>query len=121
LRWHNKSKHGNMHTPLERKMLEHFEFESIKRVKQAIQDTTRAASDAVILSVICLANNGADELLRNENMNSPFEPPLRNLQWLDIYGSLPPNDIHLSGLTQLVSLRDGLQNINLPMLASILS
>jgi hypothetical protein len=121
LRWHNESKHGNMHTTLERKVLERFEFESIKRVNQAIQDTTRAVSDAVILSVGCLANTRADELLRNKNINSPFEPPLRNLQWLDIYGSLPPNDIHLSGLAQLVSLRDGPQNINLPMLASILS
>ncbi|KAJ5612034.1 hypothetical protein N7510_005228 [Penicillium lagena] len=120
LRLRNESKHGNMHTPLERKVLERFEFESIKRVKQAIQDTTRAVSDAVILSVGCLANNRRDELLRDENTNSPFEPPLRNLQWLDIYGSLSPNDIHLSGLAQLVGLRGGLQNIDLSALAPIL-
>jgi hypothetical protein len=110
-----------MHTPLERKALERFEFESIKRVTQAIQDTTRALSDAVILSVAFLAHSRGDDFLWYENTNSPFEPPLRNLQWLDIYGSLPPNDVHLSGLAQLIGLRGGLQNIDLSALAPILS
>lgn len=102
-------------------MLEFSELESIKEVNKAIQNPSRALSDAVILSVGCLANNRADELLWDKNIRSPFQPPLRNLQWLDIYGSLLPNHVHLTGLTQLIKLKEGLERTELPGLAAILS
>jgi hypothetical protein len=91
------------------------ELESIKEVNKAIQDP------AVILSVICLANNGGDELFWDKNLRSPFQPPLRGLQWLYIYGSLLPNPVHLTGLAQLIKLREGLERTRLPGLAPILS
>jgi hypothetical protein len=97
------------------------ELESIKEVNKAIQDPSRALSDAVILSVICLANNGGDELFWDKNLRSPFQPPLRGLQWLYIYGSLLPNPVHLTGLAQLIKLREGLERTGLPGLAPILS
>jgi hypothetical protein len=52
---------------------------------------------------------------------SPFQPPLRSLQWRDIYGSQPSNPVHMAGLAELVKLRGGLENIRLPGLASALS
>ena len=97
------------------------ELESIKRVNEAIQNPSRALNDAVIISVTCLVNNGGDEFTWDDNLRSPFESPLRDLQWLDIYGRLMPNPVHLSGLAQLIKLREGLEQIKLPGLAPIIS
>jgi hypothetical protein len=80
------------------------ELESIKEVNKAIQDPSRALSDAVILSVTCLAKNGGDELFWDKNLRSPFQPPLRGLQWLYIYGSLLPNPVHLRAVSKVSTL-----------------
>jgi hypothetical protein len=121
LHWLTKGKTGEIFKPQDKEMLVISQSESIKEVNKAIQHRSRALSDAVILSVICLANNTEDELLWDKNLRLPFQPPLRGLQWLDIYGSLLPNPIHLAGLAQLIKLREGLERINLPGLAPILS
>jgi hypothetical protein len=105
----------------DKQKLEFLELESIKTVQRAIQDPSRALSDAIILSVVCLVNNRGDELVWDENIRSPFQPPLRSLQWLDLYGSLLPNPVHLTGLAQLIKLRGGLEKTMLPGLAPILS
>jgi hypothetical protein len=102
-------------------MVANFELESIKEVIKAIQNPSQSLRDAVILSVACLANNSGDELLWDTNIQSPFQSPLRSLQWLDIYGSLLPNRVHLAGLAQLVKLRGGLDMTRLPGLAPTLS
>jgi hypothetical protein len=102
-------------------MLIFFELESIKMVNAAIQNPSRALSDAVILSVSCLLNNCWDELMLDGNPRSPFQSPLRGLQWLDIYGMLIPDPVHLSGLAQLIKLRGGLEQIKLPGISPILS
>jgi hypothetical protein len=102
-------------------MLVFFELKSIKMVNEAIQQPSKALSDAVILSVGALVNNRGDELMWDENLRSPFQSPLQSLQWLDIYGSLLPNPVHLSGLAQMIKLRGGLEQTELPGLAPILS
>jgi hypothetical protein len=121
IHWHTKGKPGEIFRPQDQEMLVISESESIKEVNKAIQDPSRALSDAVILSVICLANNRGDELLWDEDLPLPFQPPLQGLQWLDIYGSLLSNPIHLAALAQLIKLRGGLERIKLPGLAPILS
>lgn len=96
------------------------ELESIREVNKAIQTPSRRLSDAVILSVCALANSGGGESLQNRNLQSPFLSPLRSLQFLDIYGSICPNNVHLTGLAKLVELRGGVENIKLPGLAPTL-
>jgi hypothetical protein len=98
-----------------------FELESIKMVNEAIQNPSRALSDAVITSVGCLVHSGWDELMWDENLRSPFESPLTGLQFLDIYGSILTNSAHLSGLAQLIKLREGQEQTKVPALASIIS
>jgi hypothetical protein len=98
-----------------------FELESIKMVNEAIQNPSRALSDAVITSVAVLINNRGDELMLDENLRSPFQSPLRGLQLLDTIGSLLPNPVHHSGLAQMIKLREGLEQTELPGLAPILS
>ncbi|KAL2797407.1 hypothetical protein BJX66DRAFT_297761 [Aspergillus keveii] len=94
----------------------------ISRMNGILQDPLQAASDAVILTVLCLATNlyngpSTDE----ETSSSPFYAPLRSLQWLDIYGRLSPHPVHQAGLLQLIALRGGLEKIELPGLAAVIS
>jgi hypothetical protein len=118
-----KEKTGDIFRPPDNELLNFLELESIKRVNEAIQNPSRALSDAVIISVMCLVNNTVigDELMWDDNLRSPFQSPLRDLQWLDIYGRLMPNPVHLSGLAQLIKLRGGVEQIQLPGLAPIIS
>ena len=116
-----KENTADISRPPDNKLLIFLELESIKRVNEAIQSPSRVLNDTVIISVMCLVNNRADELMYDDNLRSPFESPLRDLQWLDIYGRLTPNPVHLSGLAQLIKLREGLEQIKLPGLAPIIS
>jgi hypothetical protein len=121
LYWLTKGKTGNISWPQDTQTLANFELESIKEVNKAIQNPSRSLRDAVIMSVGCLANSSRDELLLDKNIRSPFQSPLRSLQWLDIYGIILPNRVHLTGLAQLVKLRGGLDMTSLPGLAPALS
>lgn len=111
----------NFHDKRSNQVLAHLQLECITRVSEAIRDPARASSDAVILSVGCLINDTEDGLLWDENLQSPFQPPFRTLQWLDIYGSLSVNPVHWGGLVQLITLKEGLQRTELPALAALMS
>ncbi|PYH43611.1 uncharacterized protein BP01DRAFT_95096 [Aspergillus saccharolyticus JOP 1030-1] len=106
--------------PSEQQMLQLCETETIRNVTREVSDPTRAMSDAIILSVICMAHNVANnEHIKGQKL--PFTAPMQRLQWLDIYSSLPPNLVHIKGLIQMVNLRGGLENLTLPGLAPTLS
>jgi hypothetical protein len=102
-------------------MLVFFELESIKMVNKAIRNPSRAVSDAVITSVAALVHSSWNESMWDENLRSPFQSPLQGLQWLDIYGSILANSVHLSGLTQLIKLKEGLGQTKVPGKASLIS
>lgn len=99
--------------PKQQRILQLCEMESIKLISQAVQDPTRAVSDAVLLSVICMAHHQALEESPDQYRTTPFTAPFQRLQWLDVYGHLPPNMIHVHGLVQLLKMRGGLKNIKL--------
>lgn len=105
----------------DQQLLQLCEFETIKMINREVQHPTRAVCDSVILSVICMAHNIADDNDQRRHRLTPFTAPMRRLQWLDVYGSLPPNLVHIQGLVQMVKLRGGLDNITLPGLAPVLS
>jgi len=86
-----------------------------------MNDPSRAVTDAVILSVLCMATNSHQDVALTSSAQSPFYPPLRSLQWLDIYGTPSANPIHAQGLAQLIELRGGLENVTLPELAATIS
>jgi hypothetical protein len=116
-----KGRIGDNFRPRDKEMLLVSELEAIKGVNKAIEDPSQPLGDGVILSVICLANNGHEELLQDMDPRLPFRSPLRDLQWLDIYGSILPNRIHLAGLAQLLKIRKGPQKTKLPGLAPIIT
>ncbi|KAJ5806777.1 hypothetical protein N7474_010369 [Penicillium riverlandense] len=121
VQWLKRSIPGTTFGPRQQQLLELCEMESIKLISQAVRDPTRAVSDAVILSVICMAHHRSDEEHDGGDRPTPFNPPLQRLQWIDVYGRLPPNMIHIQGLIQLIKLRGGLDSISLKGLAPTIS
>ncbi|GFG20819.1 hypothetical protein IFM61606_00811 [Aspergillus udagawae] len=122
-RWINREIPDGAFSPRDQRLLQQCEYETIKLANKAFSDPdhNRILSDSIILTVICLAHNIADDNDRRRHQSSPFTPPLTHLQWLDVYASLPPNLVHVRGLVELVKLRGGLRNIKLPGLATTLS
>ncbi|RDW61192.1 uncharacterized protein DSM5745_10690 [Aspergillus mulundensis] len=102
------------------RMLETVEMETIKLVSREIDNPSRAVCDSVIWSVVCMAHNKADDDLA-ESPPPPFTAPMQRLQWLGVYGSLRPNLVHIGGLIQMINLRGGIDKIQLPGLASVIS
>lgn len=96
------------------------EADVITRINAVLPNTEEAVCDAIILSVLCLASNKHDFLM-HRTPDSVFKPPLRSLQWLDVYGRLSSNPIHQAGLLQLIKLKGGLEKIKLPGLAAVIS
>lgn len=95
--------------------------ETIHRLNQIMGDPHRAISDEVILTVLTLAFNWRD----GPNLMNP-DPhprrPLQNLQWLAMYSGLPVNQVHVAGLTTLLTMRgEDPGSQTLPGLAPLLS
>ncbi|KAJ5620098.1 hypothetical protein N7510_004082 [Penicillium lagena] len=78
-------------------------------------------TDSLILSALCMANNSSSGDIVSKNGASSFRPPLRQLQWLDIYATASFNATYHMGLYHLIQLRGGLESIELPGLATIIS
>lgn len=111
VQWLNNWVPRNAWGPKHERILQLCEMEAIKLINQAVRDPSRAASDAVLLSVICMAHHQPEDDRRQRHRKTPFNPPFQRLQWIDVYGCLPPNLIHIGGLVQLIKLRGGLENI----------
>ncbi|EEP79918.1 predicted protein [Uncinocarpus reesii 1704] len=96
------------------------ETETIKQLNQMMQKPSQACSDEVILAVLCMAFNRID--YSGWTVSDPWpKAPLRNLQWLDVYGGLSLNDHHIKGLLALIEMRGGLSQMKMPGLAETLS
>ncbi|KAJ5484607.1 hypothetical protein N7453_012075 [Penicillium expansum] len=121
VQWQNNWVPGTVFGPRERRALQLCEMESIKLINQAIRDPDRVVSDAVLLSVICMAHHQAEEKSVQQHRRTPFNPPFPRLQWIDVYGCLPPNMVHIKGLLQLIKMRGGLANIHTEGLAATIS
>ncbi|KAL2824804.1 hypothetical protein BDW59DRAFT_83005 [Aspergillus cavernicola] len=104
----------------QQRMLEHVEMETIQLVSREMDNPSRAVCDAMIFSVVCMAHNKADDNLSGYQ-SSPFTAPMQRLQWLDVYGSLRTNLVHIGGLVQMINLRGGIDKIQLPGLSSVIS
>ncbi|EFR01660.1 hypothetical protein MGYG_04662 [Nannizzia gypsea CBS 118893] len=96
------------------------ETETIKQLNMMMKDPAKAFSDEVVLAVLCMAFNRIDYSGWTVSDPSP-KAPLRNLQWLDVYGGLSLNDHHVKGLMAIIETRGGLKSIKMPGLAETLS
>lgn len=122
---HKQSYSSESHDPersqlLQRRLL-YVEMESARAVNQALASRARPITDSLILSALCMANNSSAERIPPRQDLSPFRAPLRELQWLNIYAMNTANVAHHAGLYHLIQLRGGVNSIQLPGLAAILS
>ncbi|PWY92641.1 hypothetical protein BO70DRAFT_15725 [Aspergillus heteromorphus CBS 117.55] len=92
--------------------------ETVKAINAAMQDPVRVTSDATILAVLMTIEKPFMPGSKDWSQESPFQAPLRRLQWLNVHGAREPNLDHQTGLCRLIQLRGGLHNIRLPGVAA---
>lgn len=97
------------------------ETETIKQLNKMMLDPQQICTDEVILAVLCMAFNKIDYSKWTADIDPAPKAPLRNLQWLDVYGGLSLNDQHVKGLFALLHTRGGVDQLKLPGLAETLS
>ncbi|KAE8348813.1 hypothetical protein BDV28DRAFT_161018 [Aspergillus coremiiformis] len=119
VQWLNRWIPDNAFREQEQQLLKVCEMETIELINQEMKKPGRAISNAVILSVMCMAHNATDISEERQFRHIPFTPPMRRLQWIDVYGSLRPNLVHVQGLISMINLRGGLEAIDLPGLAPV--
>lgn len=66
-----------------------------------------------------MATDGTADVRRVE-YKSPFQSPLRSLQWLNVYGSVNFVGTHIKAIRDMVALRGGLGRLELFGLAETL-
>lgn len=86
-------------------------------LNEALRDPDEAVSDVNILSVLMMIEQPFLQPDRDWEKQSPFQTPLTHLQWLVVHGAREPNLANQNGLTTLVNLKGGLQNIKIPGVA----
>jgi hypothetical protein len=121
VQWLNQATPSSSFGPRQERLLQQCELEAIELINAAMKDPFRRVSDAVILSVICMAHHQAMDDTFRRKLPTPFKAPFQRLQWLNVYGCLPPNMIHIQGLVQLIIMRGGLQSIKTAGLAATIS
>lgn len=106
--------------PQDARWLDWCYVEGVRKINRALDNKQAAVTDNMILNVLIMA--AADGgTVSMDALESPFQAPLRSLQWLDIYSSVSASPVHLQGLAQLIHLKGGLERVQLPGLGAILS
>jgi hypothetical protein len=96
------------------------EAETIKHLNRVMRDPSHAITDETILAVLCMGFNRVDGSAW-PRADPPLKPPLRNLQWLNVYGTLSGNEIHVRGMIKLIEMKGGLESLKMPGLAETVS
>jgi hypothetical protein len=95
--------------------------QAVKYINSRMGHTQTACDDLNILAVSLLAYSGKVNP-RNEPGAGPTQGPLKSLQLLDFYGGIIDSDsTHERGLTRMIELRGGIDHVEVPGLAQMLS
>jgi hypothetical protein len=101
-----------------------YKGETIRLLKEQLDTSDGSTLDDMILTTLCLGSNEI-ETMRNciseKGSRSPFRSPLVRAQWLDVYGLMSHVTTHVSAMRALVTLRGGLDKIELEGLAEIIA
>jgi len=91
----------------------------IQHLNQALGDPQTAASrDEIILAILILASHEVMDMSRAKS--APFNSPLKKAQWLNIYGNFKHVPEHMTAVMELLSLRGGVESLELYGLAEII-
>jgi hypothetical protein len=113
-RWLLSGRMNNLFGPQDQHWWKLCYMESIKMLNKAIQDPTYAVSDAIIMSVLIMAYSTGRIVEEKWDETLPFHVPLTSLQWLHVLGAQEADPAHVAGLTKLIKLKGGLENIKVP-------
>ncbi|PVH73914.1 hypothetical protein DL98DRAFT_537919 [Cadophora sp. DSE1049] len=72
---------------------------------------TAAVQDMALFAILMLASHDTMDMSRANN--NPFDSPLKKTGWLNAYGTFVHMPEHLSAATELLSLRGGLEKLEL--------
>lgn len=92
----------------------------IRHMSIAMKDPIEACKDINIFAVVALAKTGTFHGV-GEPLKTPKQGPLRSLQLLDLLALSEIDPIHFDGLSKLIGLKGGLENIEMPGLAALIS
>jgi hypothetical protein len=101
-----------------------YKGETIRLLKEELKTSEGSALDDMILTISCLSVHEVETMrncMNEKNNRSPFLSPLVRAQWLDVYGMMLHVPVHVAAMRSLVTLRGGLDKIEVEGLAEILS
>lgn len=83
---------------------------TIQAVNAAMKDATSSQSDDLILTILILASSETPDQLEPADW-SPFDAPLRSMQWIDIRGKRVYFKAHVKAMQTIIQNRGGLRNV----------
>lgn len=93
----------------------------VRDISIAIRDPAEACKDVNIFAVSALAHKGRSRKSGVNLGRRPNQGPLKTLQRLDSYGLTITDPIHVAGLEKIIELKGGLEKIEMPGLAAMIS
>jgi hypothetical protein len=90
----------------------------IQKLNEALSDPKQATRDEVILAILILASQ--EVFMTKKGMRNPFNSPLQSLGWLNVYGNFKFVPQHTKAVADIVTMRGGLETIELHGLADII-
>lgn len=116
--------HGSLgDTPSSRIALDMFRSraELVRSLSLAIKDPVEACKDINIFTVVALAKGGESQRVKEVPLKMPTQGPLKSLQLLNLMSLSETDPVHLDGLSKLIELKGGLEKIEIPGLAVLIS
>jgi hypothetical protein len=97
-----------------------YRAEIVRYLNIAMSDPVEACKDVNIFIVSALAGKGP---IKKVDMppRVPRQGPLRGLQSLDSYALMDTVPVHVDGLSKLIEIKGGLEKIEMPGVAALVS
>ncbi|KAK9250380.1 hypothetical protein V1507DRAFT_36440 [Lipomyces tetrasporus] len=110
-------------TPSDRIALDMFRSraEMVRSLSIAIKDPVEACKDINIFAIVALAKAGKFQKVEEMPLKTPKQGPLKSLQLLNWLALSEIDPIHFDGLSKLIELKGGLEKIEIPGLAALIS
>lgn len=98
-------------------------IQAIRLVSQSLSktDPKEVPSEDLLLAIVALAHNEMQNIPPSDSMYSPFSPPLKLAQWINVYGNMSIIYAHVDAIRQIVDMKGGLDKIEMHGLAETIS
>lgn len=94
--------------------------EIIRRLMAAIKNPVEACTDTNILAIVALTKTVPSQKVELPS-KTPKQGPLKSLQLIDSFSLSDIDPVHVDGLATLVELKGGLEKIETPGLAPVIT